>query len=103
MGVDRAPVLPPARPFLCDVHHGKIEHLEKTVIGGKDGFRFGHFPKLAVEALDGVGGVNQPPHLLRVLEIGAEIRPILPPGLRDFGVFLIPAFSEDMDFIWTCI
>jgi len=71
LGVDRAPVLPPACPLLRDVHHGEIEHLEKAVVGGKDGFRFGHFPKLAVEALDGVGGVDQPPQLLRILEIGA--------------------------------
>ena len=99
LSVDRAPVLPPARPFLRDVHHGEIEHFEKAVVGGKDGFCFGHFPKLAVEALDGVGGVDQPPHLLRILEIGAEIRPILPPGLRDFGVFLIPAFSEDVQSV----
>ena len=57
LSVDRAPVLSPARPFFRDVHHGEIEHLEKTVVGGKDGFRFSHFPKLAVEALNGSGSV----------------------------------------------
>ena len=46
---------------------------QQAVIGGKDKFGLGHLAQLAVEAIDGVGGVNQPPHLLRVLEIGAQV------------------------------
>ena len=79
--MDQAPILPPSRPFPRNVHHGQIEHLEQAVVRGENGLRFRHLAELAVEALDGVGGVNQPPQLLRVLEIGAQIRPVLPPGL----------------------
>ena len=43
------------------LHHGKIKHLEKAVVGRKDRFGFGHFSELAVEALDGIGGVDQLP------------------------------------------
>ncbi len=58
LGIDHTPVLPPACPFLRNVHHGQIEHLEKTVIRRKDGFGFGYFSELAVKAFDGVGGID---------------------------------------------
>ena len=35
-------------------------------------------PKPTVEFLDGIGGINQGSDLLRVLEIGREIRPVCP-------------------------
>ena len=76
--VDHTPVLPPAGPLLRDVHHGQIQHFQQAVVGGEHGFGFGHLAQLAVEALDGIGGVNQPPHLLRVLEIGAQVCPVVP-------------------------
>ena len=63
LGVDHTPVLPPAGPLLRDIHHGQIQHFQQAVIGGKHGFGFGHLAQLAVETLNGVGGVNQPPHL----------------------------------------
>lgn len=50
--------------------------------------------QLAIEALDGVGGADQPPHLLRILEIGADVGPVVPPGLGDFGVFLVPVLLK---------
>ena len=66
-----SPILAVPRPFLRDIHHGQIQHFQQAVIGGKHGFGFGHLAQLAVETLNGVGGVNQPPHLPRILEIGA--------------------------------
>ena len=94
LSVDHAPVLPSASPFLRDIHHGQVQHFQQTVIGGEHGFCLGHFPKLTVEALDGIGRIDQAANLLGVLEIGAEIRPVIPPGLRDFGVFLVPGREE---------
>ena len=94
LGVDQAPVLPPSGPFFGNVHHSQIQHFQQAVICGKDGFGFGHLAQLAIEALNGVGGVDQPAHLLGVLEIGAEIGPVDPPGLGDFRVFLVLAISK---------
>ena len=71
LGMDHAPVLAPSGPFSCNVHHGQIQHLQQAVVGGKNGLGFRHLPKLAVEALNGVGGVNQPADLLGELEVGA--------------------------------
>ena len=90
--VDHAPVLPSASPFLRNIHHGQIQHFQQAVICGEHGFCLGHLPKLAVKALDGIGRIDQAANLLGVLEISAEIRPVVPPGLRDFGIFLIPMF-----------
>ena len=92
--VDHAPVLPSASPFLRNIHHGKIQHFQQAVIRGKHGFCLGHLPKLAVKALDGIGCIDQAANLLGVLEIGAEIRPVVPPRLRDSGVFLVPALGK---------
>lgn len=66
LSVDHAPVLPSASPFLRDIHHGQIEHFQQAVIRGKHGFCLGHFPELAVEALDGVGRIDQAANLLGV-------------------------------------
>ena len=76
------------------VHHRQIQHFQQAVIRGEHGFGFGHLPKLTVEALYGVGGINQSPHLLRVLKVGAQVGPVLPSGLRYFRVFLIPALRK---------
>ena len=60
LGMDAVPVLTASRPFLCDIYHGKIQHFQQAVIGGKDGLGFCHFPELAVEPFNGVGRIDQP-------------------------------------------
>ena len=89
LGVDDTPVLPPSGPLFRNIYHSQIQHFQQTVIGGKDGFGLGHLAQLAVETLNGVGGVDQSAHLLGVLEIGAEVGPVGPPGLGDFRVFFV--------------
>ena len=79
--VDHTPVLPLACPFFRNVRHGKIGHFEQTVIGRKHRFGFRDLAKLTVERLDRIGGIDQPPDLLRILEIRTEISPILTLGL----------------------
>ena len=97
--MDQAPILSPSRPLPRNVHHGQIQHFQQTVIRRKHGFCLGHLPKLTVEALDGIGRIDQTANLLGVLELGAEIRPVIPPGLRDFGVFLIPMFGKGIQSV----
>ena len=86
--MDHAPALPPAGPLFGNIHHGQIQHFQQAVIGGEYGFGLGHLAQLAVEALNGIGGIDQPPDLLGVLEVGAQVGPVVPPGLGNFGVFL---------------
>lgn len=97
--MDHAPILPPACPFLRDIDHGKVPHFQQAVIGGKHEFCLGYFAKLTVEALDGIGRVDEPPNLLGIFEVVAEIRPILPPGLRNFWIFLVPAPREGVQSV----
>ena len=85
-----APILAAACPFLRYVHHGKIEHFQQTVICREYGLGLCHLAQLPVEAFYGVGGIDKPPEFSRILEIGAEIRPVVAPGLGNLGVFLIP-------------
>ena len=42
-------------PFLRDIHHCQIQHFQKAVIRRKDRLGFCHFPKLPVEAFNGIG------------------------------------------------
>ena len=80
LGVDDGPVLPTAGPFLRDVQHGQIQHFQQAVIRRENSLGFGHLAELAVEALDSVGRIDQPPEFFRELEIGAQIGPVLPSG-----------------------
>ena len=80
LGVNQAPSLPPSGSFFRSVHHGQIQHFQQAVISGKHRFSLGHLAKLAVEALNCVGGVDQPAYLLGVLEVGAEIGPVGTPS-----------------------
>lgn len=90
LGVVDAPVLPSPGPFLCNVHHGEIQHFHQTVIRRKNGLGFCNFAKLAVNALNGIGRVDQPANLFREFEICAQVCSILPPGSSDPGIFLSP-------------
>ena len=47
----------------------------------------------------GASVVNQPANLLRELEVGAQVRPVIPPGLSDFGIFLVPTVCEPIQSI----
>ena len=91
--------MPATGPLLGDVHGCKVKHLKQAVITGEYRFAFGNLPKLAIEAFDGVGGINELPYLARILEIGRELRPAVSPGFRDFRVFLVPFFSKGVQLI----
>lgn len=86
LGVDQAPILSPSGPLFRNVHHGQAQHFQQTVIGGKDRRGLSHLAQLPVETLDGIGSSDQPAHLLGILEISAEIGPIIPPGSGDFRI-----------------
>ena len=89
-----APILPPSRPFLRDVHHGEIQHFQQAVIRRENRLGFGDLAKLAIETLNGIGRIDQPTNLLRELEIRAQIRPVFPPGSGDPGILLSPGFFK---------
>ena len=100
--MDQAPILSAASPLFRDVHHGQIQHFQKAVIGWEHGFSFGHLAKLTIEFLNGIGRVNQPPHFLGIFEVGAEIGPVVPSGLRNPGVFLVPMLCEGVQGVQCC-
>ena len=76
LSVDQATVLPLSGPLLRDIHHGQIQHFQQTIISREYQFGLGYLAQLAVETLNGVGGVDQPVHYLEVLEICVGIGPI---------------------------
>src|SRR5699024_7345460 len=82
---------------------GKVQHFQQAVIRGKDRLGLGHLAQLAIKPLNGIGGVDQPAHLLGILEIGAEVGPIIPPGLGDFRVFLVPALPKGIQGSQGCL
>lgn len=63
----------------------------------KTDFALFNLAKLAVKTLNVVDGVDQLAHLLGVLEIGAEIGPVTPPGLRNLWVFsFVPLLPQEV-------
>ena len=101
--MDQAPVLTASSPFFGNVHHGQIQHFQQAVISRKHGFGFCHLAQLAVKSFNGVGGIDQAPYLLGILEIGAEIGPVGSPGLGDFRVFLVPALPKGVQSVHGCL
>lgn len=83
-------------PFLGNVYHGQIQHFQQTVIGWEDGLGFNYLAQLTDKALNGVGDINQPPDFMGILEISAEVGPIIPPGAGNLGIFLAPALSKSL-------
>ena len=81
LSVNSTPVLTASSPLFRDVLHRQIQHLEKAVISRKYGLCFGDLLQLAIEAFYGIGCIDQLSQFLRELEICAEIRPVLVPGL----------------------
>ena len=67
-------------PLFGDVQHGEIQHLEQAVICQENSLGFSHLTQLPIEAFYGIGRINQPPKLLRELEICAEICPVFLSG-----------------------
>ena len=76
LGMYLRPILTLARPLPCDVHSGKVEHLEKNIVIGENSLVLRHFSQLPIETFNGVGGVDESPDLLRILEIGRKLRPV---------------------------
>ena len=87
---------PATGPFLCNIHHGQMQHFQQAAIRREDRLCLGRFPQLSVKSFDCVGRIDQTAHLLRVLEIGAQVGSILPPGPSDLGVFSVPAFRKSV-------
>ena len=58
LGVDQAPVLPPSGPFFCNIYHSQIQHFQQTIISWKHRFGLGYLAQLAVETLNGIGGID---------------------------------------------
>ena len=85
--MDPAPIHPPAGPFFRTVHHCQMQHFEEAVVRRKDGFCLCHLAKLTFETLYGIGRIDEPTYFLRILEVGAQVRPVIPPGLGDFRIF----------------
>ena len=62
-------------------------------------FGLGYLAQMVVGPLNGVGGVDRSVHLQRILEIGAEIGPVGPPGTGDFSVFLVSPLHKSVQSI----
>ena len=53
-------------------------------------FGLGWFSELPVNRLNGVGRVNDPANILRILEKLAEPIPLVSPGFDDNWIFAVP-------------
>ena len=99
LSINLAPILTASRPLFGNVHHRQIKHLQQAVIRRKYRLGFCHLAELTVESLDGVRGVNQTSDLLRKFETGAQISPVIPPGLQNLGIFFVPVFRKNVQRI----
>lgn len=66
-------------PFLRHLHRYQIQLLQKGIIADKNALGFSGFTEMGVEILNGVGGIDDSPDLLGVLEHGSQLVQMLPP------------------------
>lgn len=66
----------PVHFFVIYIHHCKVEYFQQAVVCREYGLGLCHLTELPVEVLYGIGGIDKPPCLIRVLEIGAEVVPV---------------------------
>ena len=78
------------RPFLDYIFTGKIQHLFQGCITWKYTFGFRDFPVLAIQSLYDICRVHNTPDIIRKLEKGTYIFPIIFPVADSVGIFLSP-------------
>lgn len=81
LSVDATPVLTATCPLFRNVLHGQIQHFKKTVICRKYGLCLSYFFQLTVKAFYGIGCIDKLSQLLQKFEVGAQISPVVIPGL----------------------
>jgi hypothetical protein len=78
-------------PFLRRLPDRQIDYLHCRVIRGKQLALVDGLADHAVQGLNGVGGVDGPADVLRVLEQRIYVMPVAAPDPTDGRVFLVPA------------
>ena len=103
------PVAVPLCPFLYDVPTGQVQHFLKCRVTREHTFSFRHLPILAVQPLYNIGCIHYPAYVIRKLEKGAYIFPVVLPITDRIRVFPSPfflhgfQFRESCGFIWAII
>ena len=92
------PVPIPLGPFFDHISTGKIQHLFQCTVTGKYTFCLCHFPVLAVQSFYDVCGVHDTPDIIRELEEGADIVPVILPVAYRIGIFSSPFFFNLFQF-----
>ena len=64
--IDFSPVPQRHRPFFCSLQGGQIQCFKQSCIAGEYGSLAIEFLVCAVQAFDGIGGIDELPYLLRI-------------------------------------
>lgn len=58
------------------------------------------FSNHAIDRFNGIGGVNDFPDLVRVIEEGDQVGPVVAPGAADGGVLAVPLRGKGFQFLF---
>ena len=78
-------------PLLAGAVDAHVQQFQEALIVREAAFGLGQFSKLAMHCLDGVGGVNDAPDVVRIFEVGRQVLPFRAPGFDHNRVFFTPA------------
>ena len=92
------PVPVSLRPLFDYVLAGKIQHLFQCRIAWEYAFRFRDFPILAVQSFYDICRVHNASDIIRKLEKGTYIFPIIFPVADSIGIFLSPFLLNVLQF-----
>ena len=99
MGQRQLPGVNGHGPVLREVADGQVDQLDRRFISREMPSGFQAFPQPGVEALDGVGGVQDLPDLLWVREKGNDLLPGPVPDPANGGVFLAPGAGLEFGYV----
>ena len=81
-------------PFLGCLGDGQVNDLGCRLFAGKNLSVSNHLANHAVDAFDGIGGVDRFADLRRILEHRGDVFPVSVPALRNHRISVVPGISE---------
>ena len=88
--VNLTPVVDRHRPFLCGFKRGQIERLQQRRVAGKYTALAVQSTVRGIQAFNGIGGIDDRPHITEKLEDRTDHSPIVILTLHGAGILLLP-------------
>ena len=99
--IDFSPVPQRHRPFFCSLQGGQIQCFKQSCIAGEYGSLAIEFLVCAVQAFDGIGGIDDLADICRKLVDGCQNVPVGLPAFHGIRILVLPLFHDLLHVLQT--